>query len=492
MTASLILPPRLLTEGPIVQEFIESNCKPSKGADVYLRLRPWQRELIDDLFVLDPETRLRRYRTALIGTPRKNGKSTLGAALALYGLLVDNQPGAEVYSVAGDRMQADIVFREAKAMIEAEPMLASECRVYRYHIEVPSRGAVYRVLSADAPRAQGLNPSFVIFDEVHVQPNEDLWAAMTLGTGFREQPLIIGITTAGFNKATLCGRLYDHGKRILSGEIEDPYFFFRWWEPADPYADWTDPAVWAEANPAYGDFLQAESFKSAIGDPRQPTTPENEFRRFRLNQWTTTYEAWLPHGAWGGRANPARLKELKPKTRIMLFFDGAWTGDSVALVGCTIPETEDELPYIFKLGHWEPSGGQPIDADLVDARMLEVYADFDVVSHGVDPYLWKQQIIGWKRRGWPIVEWSPNDTRRMATACGEFYRAVVEGKLEHDGDPALARHIANAVVKDDRWGRRIVKADSKARIDLAVGAVGSHDMAVKARGRKRTARAYSF
>lgn len=477
------------TEGGLVQQFIESSCKPSKGVSSYLRLRPWQRELIDDLFVEDPETGLRRYRTALIGTPRKNGKSTLGAALALYGLFVDDQPGAEVYSVAGDRMQADIVFREAKAMIEAEPALASEVKVYRYHIEHIERRAVYRVLSADAPRAQGLNPSFTIFDEVHVQPNEDLWAAMTLGTGFRIKPLTIGITTAGFDMKTLCGRLYEHGKRILSGEIVDPYFFFRWWEPDDPFADWTDPAVWAEANPAYGDFLQAASFKEAIGDPAQPTTPENEFRRFRLNQWTTTFEAWLPHGTWAARAAP---REVPEGTRIMIFFDGAWTGDSVALVGCTIPQEKDELPYIFKLGHWEPANGEPIDADKVDERLLEVYATYDVENQGVDPFLWRQQIMTWRRRGWPIVEWSPNDTRKMASACSEFYRAVVENRLEHDGDPALARHITNAVVKDDRWGRRIVKANTKARIDLAVGAVGSHDMAVKAQGRKRTARAYSF
>jgi phage terminase large subunit-like protein len=481
-------PPRL-TEGPNVQEFIESYCKPSKGANQFLRLRPWQRELVDDLFTQDAATGLRRYRQALIGTPRKNGKSTLGAALALYGLLVDQQEGAEVYSVAGDRMQADIVFREAKAMIEANPVLSADCRVYRYHIEVPERGAVYRVLSADAPRAQGLNPSFTIFDEVHVQPNEDLWAAMTLGTGFRLQPLTIGITTAGFNKATLCGRLYEHGKRVLSGEVDDPYFFFRWWEPDDPNADWTNPLVWQQANPAYGDFLQAASFREAIGDPLHPTTPENEFRRFRLNQWTTTYSAWLPHGEWPDRAKP---REIAPGTPIMMFFDGAWTGDSVALVGCTIPASKDELPYIFKLGHWEPLNGEPIDADLVEKRLEDCYATYNVVSQGCDPFLWRQQIMAWKRRGWPIVEWAPSNTRQMAAACGELYRAVIEDRVEHDGDPALARHIGNATVKDDQHGRRIVKADSKSRIDLAVGAVGAHDMAVKAAGRKRSARVYQF
>ena len=130
--------------------------------------------------------RPRRHRIGYVGLPRKNGKSTLGDALALYGLLADGEPGAEVYSCAGDRRQAEIVFGEAKRMVAADPDLRQVVKVARYHLEGPGH-AIYRVLSADAALQQGLNPSLVIFDDVHVQPDEDLWDAMTLGSGTRRQ-----------------------------------------------------------------------------------------------------------------------------------------------------------------------------------------------------------------------------------------------------------------------------------------------------------------
>jgi phage terminase large subunit-like protein len=412
--------------------------------------------------------------------PRKNGKSTLSAALALYGLLLDETAGPEVYSVAGDRAQAGIVFREAKAMIEADPDLSDECRVYAHHIEAPGRGGVYRVLSAEAPRAQGLNPSFVVFDEVHVQPNEDLWAAMTTGMAAREQPMIVGITTAGYDKGTLCGRLYDYGKAVQSGETVDPSFFMRWWEPSDPAADWRDPRVWAEANPAYDDFIHRTYFEELVR-----STPESTFRRFHLNQWTTTKESWLPHGVWPKLAKPGRVvSEGEP---VVLFFDGAWTGDSVALVGCTIID-----PHVFVLGHWEPKDGEPVDADEVEQAVLTSHATFNVKQMGADPFLWKREIRRWREGGVPVVEWPTSAPSRMAPACSEMFRAVMEERVSHDGNPALARHINNATVKDDRLGRRIVKQSSAAKIDLAVAAVGAHDMARKSNLRARKARFTAF
>jgi phage terminase large subunit-like protein len=471
------------TEGAAVARFIETFCRPSK-LSARIELRAWQRELINELFTLRADG-LRRYRQALIGMPRKNGKSTISAALALYGLLMDDEPGPEVYSVAGDRMQAGIVFREAKAMIEAEPELSNKCRIYAYHIEVPETGGIYRTLSAEAPRAQGLNPSLVIFDEVHVQPNEDLWSAMVTGMATRRQPLIIGITTAGYDKGTLCGRLYERGKRIQSGEVEDAGFFMRWWEPADPQADWLDPAVWAEANPAYGDFLVPGFFEDLIGDPRQPRTPESVFRRYHLNQWTSSKEAWLPHGVWEQLAAPHR--QVEPGEPVILFFDGAWTGDSVALVGCTVNN-----PHVFVRGHWEPQRGEPIDPDEIDAAVQEAHAELNVKRMGCDPFLWRREIIGWRQQGLPVVEWPTNAISRMAPACSEFYRGAVDKRFTHDGDPRLARHIRNAAIKDDRNGRRIVKQSSATKIDLAVAAVGAYDMARKSGADKRPARMHTF
>ncbi|HEX7786759.1 MAG TPA: terminase large subunit, partial [Methylomirabilota bacterium] len=177
--------------GPMVAEFLETFCRQSRGdvAGQPLQLRPWQRELLDDLFALRPDG-TRCYRTALIGLPRKNGKSTLCSGLALYGLIADGEPGAEIYSCAGDRQQARIVFEEAKRMAQHDPDLRGVLTFYRDAIEVRATNSVYRVLSADAELKQGLNPHWVIFDEVHVQPSDALWNAMVLGMGTRRQPLM--------------------------------------------------------------------------------------------------------------------------------------------------------------------------------------------------------------------------------------------------------------------------------------------------------------
>lgn len=454
------------SEGPYVIEFIEAMCKPTKTAG-HLVLRDWQKTLINDLFLLRPDG-LRQFRTAYIGMPRKNGKSTIGAALAVYGLFMDEPEGAEVYSVAGDRLQASIVFNEAKAMIEAEPELAGLARIYRQHIEVPSRRAIYRVLSADAPRAQGLNPSMVIFDEVHVQPNDDLWTAMTQGSGTRRQPLVVAITTAGFSRSSLAWRLYEHGRRVHSQEVSDPTFFFRWWEPKDQDADWRDPQVWAESNPAYGDFLYADDFAAVIG-----STPESQFRRFRLNQWTTTSEAWLPHGAWSGISDPGRL--VRPDEPIVIGFDGSWSGDSTGMVGCTV-----QGQHVFTIASWERPLDQPswtVDVDDVEASLLDALRKYNVIEVTADPHEWRQQIQRWQKAKINITEWPTNSLQRIVPACSEFYKAVLGRTITHDGDPRLARHIGNAVVKVDRWGSRIVKNSSEEKIDLAVAAIIARDRA---------------
>lgn len=405
-------------------------------------------------------------RTAYIGLARKNGKSTIGAALALYGLVADGEPGAEVYSCAGDKKQASIVFDEAKRMVQAEPELAEIIRIQRYHLEGPNN-SIYRVLSADAALQQGLSPSFVLFDEVHVQRNRDLWDSQTLGRGARRNPIVIGITTAGFDRQSLAWELYEHGKRVQTGEVDDPDFYFWWKEPADQSADWRDPAVWAEANPAFGDFLFPETLEENVRG-----TPESAFRRFHLNQWTTTRSAWLPHGAWeacSGTGWPT------PGTDVVLGFDGAWTDDSTAIVGCTI-----DGHHLFTVRVWEKPKDEPAwqtPTHEVEAELLKACGTWNVREIACDPHQWREQIAKFAELGLPVHEWPTNAVQRMVPACTEFYRAVMEKRLTHDANPTLVRHIANAVIKEDRFGRRIVKDRNSQKIDAAVAAVIAYDRA---------------
>jgi phage terminase large subunit-like protein len=396
-----------------------------------------------------------KHRYGLVGLPRKNGKSTLGAALALYALVGAKEPGAQVYSCAGDRKQASIVFDEAKRMVQAEPVLAGHVRVQRWHIEAPGH-SIYRVLSADAELQQGLNPSFVVFDEVHVQPNRDLWDAMVLGMGARENPMILGITTAGYDRTSLAWDLYERGRR---GEL-----YFRWFEPASAKADWRDPSVWAEANPALDDFL----FRVAVEEDAK-ITPESSFRRYHLNQWTTTHAAWLPHGAWEAIASERRFDPTEPFTA---FLDGSWANDSTGLVACTLDE-----PHLSVLGHWTPDEylGH-VDMDAIEQGVRAALAMPGCRGLAFDPARFQDFFARLEADGHEVVEWATNSLVRMVPACQEFYSAVLEKRITHDGDPRLADHVANAVLKEDRHGPRIVKEakGSPRKIDLAVCAVGAY------------------
>lgn len=342
-------------------------------------------------------------------------------------------------------------------MVRAEPELAEIIRIQRWHLEGPE-DSIYRVLSADAELQQGLNPTFVIFDEVHVQPDRELWDAMVLGM-VRPGAMIVGITTAGFDKTTLAWDLYERGQR---GE-----FYFSWREPANPNCDWQDPQAWAEANPALGDFLPLEVVREDA-----LVTPEAAFRRFHLNQWTTTHSAWLPHGAWAGVSQPKPIEGP-----IVLGFDGSWANDSTALVGCTISTD----PHLFVVDSWEVTAANPrIDTDLVAEAIRKATKTYRVREIACDPYRWQDVLNRLTAEGLPIVEFPTNSLVRMVPACQEFYTAVLEKRLTHDGDARLARHIANAVLKEDRHGPRIVKESksSARKIDLAVAAVIAHNRAL--------------
>lgn len=403
--------------------------------------------------------------------PRKNGKSALGAGLALGGLLLEVD-GAEVYSCAGDRDQARIVFGMARRMVELDAELSELCKLYRDAIEVPSTGSVYRVLSAEAYTKEGLSPTLVVFDEVHVQPNDELWNVMTLGSGARLDPLVLGITTAGSrtdsNGAdTLCYRLYQHGRRVASGEVDDPSFFFAWWEPrlgAD--ADHLDQRVWKESNPGYGDLADPEDFASTV-----KRTPEPEFRTKRTNVWVTSSTSALPHGAWDRCAHPNHPAPTAADD-VVLFVDGSWNGDSTGIVGST------GTGHLFVVGCWEA----PPDDMHWRVPIADVEATIRAEAHRLrarwvvfDPYRWQRTMQALEDEGLPVVEFPTNSVARMAPAWKRFYDAVLDGALTHDGDPRLARHVENMRLKIDAQGVRPVKEhkSSSRHIDLGICAVGA-------------------
>ena len=461
----------LPSDGYRVVRFAEQFCRVTKGklAGQPINLYPFQRDIIVGLYEVDPTIGRRLYQRGLIGMPRKNSKSTIGAILALYGLFADGEQGAEVYSVAGATQQARIVFNDAKRMVELDENLSRVLSVYRNEIVHKPSGSVYRAIAAESYTAEGLNPSLVIFDEVHVQPNEELWNVMTMGSAARDQPLIVGITTAGWDMDTLCGRLYQLGK---AGQ---PGFYFKWWEPADPACDYRDPRVWYECNPALqAGILREEDFQTAVNQ-----NTENAVRRYRLNQWTSSLERALPFGVWASLADEGRV--LLPGEDICFGFDGSYNGDSTALVACTMDG------WLHVLGVWESDGseGWRVNIAEVETVIREKAAEFRPREIAMDPFRWSRTMETLEAEGLPVVAWPTTSVTRMVPAWARFYdgcMAAVGGqRVSHDGSTPLARHVDNLILKTDRLGPRPVKEykGSPKHIDLAIAAIIAHDRATR-------------
>ncbi len=406
----------------------------------------------------------------MLGMARKNGKTGMAAAIALYGLLAEGE-GAEVYSCAADRDQAKLVFTAAKRMVEMDADLKPQVKLYRDVIECPDTGSIYRALSSEAYTKEGLSPTLVIMDELHALPDRDLYDVMSLAMGARRDPLMLIVTTAGvrvdrFGQDTIAYQLYQLGKRIATGEVIDPTYYMAWWESAEGSPP-EDEDAWRDANPGLGDILDPADMRSAL----PPATPQNEYLTKRHNRWVTSSRSWLPFGAWDACARP---RVVSPDEPVVLGFDGSWTNDSTALVGCTVND-----PHLFVVNVWErPIGAATwvVPSHEVDAAVEQAMGTYNVVEAACDPAYWREQQTRWRDRGWPIVDF-PNTVPRMVTACREFYTAVVEKRLTQSGDQSLARHINNATIKEDQAGARIVKLARGQKVDLAVASVMAFDRA---------------
>ena len=461
------------TQGNLAADFIESFCRVPKGefAGKPMELMPFQRQLLTELFELAPGGG-RRYRRAFWGMPRGSGKSGLASSLALFGLFDPLHVGAEVVVGAGDRAQARIIFDAARRMIEIDPVISERLRVYKNVIEEPKRGGTFRVLSADAPRAEGLSPSLAIVDEVHVQPNDDLWSVLALGTSKRRNSLILGITTAGkktdsHGRDSLAYRLWQLGNQVASGERADLRdFHFRWYG-ADPKDDPKAETTWKKANPAYGILVPEEAFAAdAAGG-----VPWDDFLTRRLNLWVSSNESWLPRGSFQACQSDRRIQ---PGEAIVVGFDGAFNGDCVALVGATLDG------HLEPLAVWEkpvddPAYQAPIEE--VEAAIRDLCRTYDVKEIAADPFRWARSLQLLEGEGLPVVSF-PQSTTRMTPATSGFRDEVVTKKLTWGGEPklaaALARHVDAATIRTDREGRQKLAKESRAsgrRIDLAVAGV---------------------
>lgn len=429
-----------------------------KGALKPVRLRPWQRELVAGLFD-DP-----RPRSALLSIPRGNGKTALAAMLALYALYADGEEGAQVLCVASDERQAGILFGAARRMVELSPDLLERTHIYRDRLHVPHTASELRPLPSEAAALQGYDPSLCVVDELHVV-TDDVWEAMTLAAGKRERSLTLAISTPSGDQAGVMWRL-----RQQALTDPDPAFYYREYAaPAGCGVD--DEDAWHTANPALGDFLQIDALRANL-----KTSRETAFRRYRLGQWAGREDAWLPAGAWNQCAD--RTRAIEDGTEVVLALDGSFNGDSTAIAVATV----DPCPHLDVVGLWSRPDNDPgwrVPVRDVEQAIRDACHRWTVREITADPFRWQRSLEILQDEGLPVTEY-PQSPARMVPATTRLYEAVMTEALTHSGNADMARHVANAVARDDARGYRLVK-DSKhsaRRIDLAIAAVMATDRAV--------------
>lgn len=453
------------SDGDEIIRFAREHFTVLKGfrAGHPLDFTAWQKWLLRSLFERRDDGRL-RYRRALIGLPRKQGKSLLGSAIAVYGM-VAGEPGAEIYAVAGDRQQARIIFNEAKSQIQASPLLTRETKVYRDAVEMPRFGSVFRVLSSEFRSQAGLNPSLVLFDELWNQKTGDLYDQMSLGSGARLEPLILSITTAGYDLDSVCGQQYQYGKQIAGNEVTDDAFGFWWWEaPAE--CSITNRKAWKQANPNIAEgLLDPEDLDAATKQ-----TPELAFRRWRLNQWVRTQESWLPIGAWDACRSEAPLDPMLP---VWVGIDMALKHDSIA-VAVAQPQGDR---VVVRARIWNPAD-QGVDIAEVEQHLRTLARTYQVHEFAYDPSFFQRSAEALADDGLPMVEF-PQSAQRMVPACGQAYELIVAGRVAHDGSPSLTDHVLSAAQRMTEQGWRLSKGKSKRKIDGCIALVLALDRATK-------------
>jgi phage terminase large subunit-like protein len=433
------------------------------GAKHRLKLRPWQKSIVRG--VLDEP----RPRQALVSIPAGNGKSTLAAAIGLYGLLGDGVEGAQVLVVASDERQARIIFRTAKRMVELDKDLSARVQIFADHLLEPRTDSIFMALPADPGSLQGWDPSMALVDELHVV-TDDTFEAMAARAGKRDRSLLLAISTppkAGDDG--VMRRLVDHGR-----EGHDPSFYFtEFAAPAGCAVD--DEAAWAVANPALDDFLHRDALRATL----PPKMRENAFRRYRLGQWVGVDDAWLPDGAWAACTDATRV--IADGAEVVLSFDGSFNGDTTVLTVATV----DQRPHVDLVELWDAAGAQVPIVDVEEA-IRQACRRWRVLEIAADPFRWARSLQLLDGEGLPILEY-PQSPGRMTPATARFYEAVINGQLTHSGDSRLARHVGNAVLREDARGARLAKErkDSPRRIDAAVAAVMAHDRAAALAGTVR-------
>lgn len=474
------------------------------------KLLDWQHGIINDVYGTMTKAGKRQYQYVYLEIPKKNGKTELVAAIGLYHTFADHEMKGEVYGCAADRAQASMAFDVAVDMVDQCPALKAICKytASKKRLEDRRTGSMYQVLSAEAYTKHGLNASAVIFDELHAQPNRELWDVMTFGSGdAREQPIWWIITTAGDDpdRASIGWEIHERAKKIIDKEIIDN----RWYPVIyglDPEyeGDIFDESLWYKINPSLGHTIEIESVRQAAIGARNSEAEEKLFRWLRLNQWIALKTVgWLPLTLWDqtlGKWDKSSLVGKKCYCGLDLSSTGDLTGkvlmfppqdgidDWRFVTEGWIPEEnmkarikKDGVPFDkwVNAGYMHATPGNVIDYDFIKAKIIADSKLYDVKMVCTDP--WNAQMLTQEltKEDIEVIDIQQN-MANMSPPMKEIERLLRLGIMTHDKNPAARWCFGNVNIAVDGNGNiKPMKNKSKERIDLTVAAINAMSMAMK-------------
>lgn len=480
-------------------------------------LEPWQEELtVAPLFgwyraKSRKDGGRRRFNTGYKEVPRKNGKTSESALFASHGLVADMEHGAEVYAAATKRDQAVILFNDVKNMMRQSSELVKRVKFWSHSITCETLSASFKPLSADHNSLHGLNVSRAIVDEVHSHKTRDLWDVLATATGSRLDPLILGITTAGFDRSTICWELHEYLRQILEGHHTDDSFFGYIAcaeQDDDPFA----PETWRKANPNFGISVREERLRDEARKAQNSPSYENTFRRLHLNQWTEQERRWLKMNLWDECGEDFDIGELtgqpcyaaidlastRDVNSLVLLFPREG-GRFIAVPFFWIPESAHDdrgnldRTQVVNWAQRKDRHGNPLiirtsdnttDYYRIADDVMGLSAKYDIRSLAYDnwgPASAFVQVL--QQKGFPLelLREFRQTFSNFAAPCAEFERLVIAKKFVHDRNPVLRWMAGNVTIKEDPSGNiRPDKGKSSDKIDGIVATLMALGMAMGA------------
>jgi phage terminase large subunit-like protein len=470
-------------------EFIE-QLEHSTGeyAGKPFELEPWQAFIIWNLFGFLNEDGSRRFTRAYVEVPRKNGKSTFSSAIMLYGLIADDESAAQVYSAATKLDQAMMVFGESVRVCQNLPWLNEALTVNNSvnNRRILYGQSIYKPLEWNPGKQDGLNAHFCCIDEYHAHPNDELYNVIRNSMGARRQPLLFTITTAGFNREAPCYKHRQYCAGVLSGNIKDDALFSVIYT-LDEGDDWTDPAVWAKANPNWGISVNPRQLEQGLTEAKEFVHKEVEFKTKLLNVWTDTAMTWISDSDWKACDG---LDDLEGA----LCYGGldlASTGDFCAF-SLYFPEYHAirswywlpvETAYKRKDaagqsirqwandGHIELTDGNVTDYSFIKARVIQLAQQYDIKDIAFDRFNSSQLVIELQNEGLQMFPFGQGFVS-MSAPTKELERLTKDKQLRHAGNPVTRWMMGNIMLRTDPAGNiKIDKAKSGDKVDGPVSIV---------------------